>query len=219
MTQEEVLDNCWAIWESRQLSSAGEATQKDRFSAVLQSALDRAVSSSDRFWFAIGEADYTFSSDDSNTIILKGENNARDVYQIKQGSTFLYQYEEMEFERLAQTDTPLTTTSATLKGWIRRPDQEGFPTVQIFPSPATATVLTYRYLMSGITLEQFPDQFHDVIVFGVLTMLRSDLFRFDYNQRMHDMKQHYKSNRKGGFDPLPPIHVSRQLARMNRLGP
>ena len=217
MTQEELLDHCWAIWESRGLSSDGKETQKARFDAVLQSAVDRATSASVRFWFAIGETDYTIASTDTNTIILKGANNeARDIYQIKQGSTFLFQYEEHEFEVLAQTDTPLTTTSAALKGWIRRPDREGFPTVQIYPTPASATVLTYRYLMNDVTLEKFPSQFHDVIAFGILTTLRSDLFRFDYKQRIDEMEQHYKSNRKGGYDPLPPIHIARQLARMNR---
>lgn len=217
MTQEELLDHCWAVWESRGLPSDGKATQKDRFLAVLQPSVDRAVSVSDQFWFAIGEATYTILAADDNTIILKGANNeARDIYQIKQGSTFLFQYEPFEFERLAQTDTPLTDTSAPLKGWIRRPDQEGFPTVQIFPTPATDTVLTYFYLQNDVTLEKFPSQFHDVIAFGILTSLRSDLFRFDYRIRIHEMEQHYKSNRKGGYDPLPPTHIARQLARMNR---
>ncbi len=220
MTQDELLDHCWAIWESRGLSTDSKDTQKARFDAVLQSSVDRATSASDRFWFAIGETTYTIAATDTNTIILKGANNeARDIYQIKQGSTLLYQYEEHEFERLAHTDTPLTSTSAPLKGWIRRPDQEGFPTVQIFPTPASATVLTYRYLMNDVTLEKFPSQFHDVIVFGILTTLRSDLFRFDYKQRIDEMEQHYKSNRKGGFDPLPPPNIAIQLVRMNTIGP
>lgn len=219
MTQEEVLENCWSIWTARELPSGSESTQKEHFLSVMQSAIDRASSASDRFWFAIGEKTYTVVSGDTNTIVLKGDNNARDIYQIKQGNTFLFQYEEMEFEVLAQTDTPLDTTSAALKGWIRRPDRDGFPTVQIFPTPAVATELTYRYLMDDITIEKFPSQFHDVIVFGILTALRSDLFRFDYMNRIHDMKQRYKSNRKGGYDPLPPTHIARQLARMNTIGP
>lgn len=220
MTQDELLDNCWAIWESRNLSDVGKETQKDRFLVVLQPSVDRASSASDRFWFAIGEKTYTVTSSDTNTIILKGDNNnARDIYQIKQGSNLLYLYPEREFEVLAQTDTPLTTTSAALKGWIRRPDRDGFPTVQIFPTASSGTELTYRYLMNDVTLEKFPSQFHNVITFGILTTLRSDLFRFDYKQRIDEMEQHYKSNRKGGYDPLPPMHIARQLARMNTLGP
>ncbi len=220
MTQEELLDHCWAIWESRGLPSDGKATQKARFDVVLQSAVDRATSASDRFWFAIGETDYTILSTDTNTIILKGAtSNARDIYQIKQGGTLLRLFPEREFEVLAQTDTPLTDTAMALKAWIRRPDQEGFPAVQIFPTPATGTVLTYRFLMDDVTLAKFPSMFHDVITFGILETLRSDLFRFDYAKRIHEMEQHYKSNYKGGYDPLPPTHIARQLSRMNTLGP
>lgn len=217
MTQEEVLNNCWSIWAARALPGNSESTQKDHFLSLMQSAVDRATSMSDRFWFAIGEADYTISSTDGNTIVLKGSSNeARDIYSIQRGETnWLYHYPETEFMRLAQADNAATSTTANLKGWIRKPDEDGFPTVQIFPTPASGTVLTYRYLQNNVTLEKFPSQFHDVIVFGILTSLRSDLFRFDYMKRMYEMEQHYKSSRKGGYDPLPPTHIANQLARMN----
>lgn len=200
MTEERFLETCWSVWASAKME--GEKDEmRDRFKELVDLSIDKATIKSDgRFTFATDIKSYTFTSTGNKITVYGNNDDCRDVYTILWGSKEIVLRPYTEYERDISF-SGATPTGAV--GWTRRPTPDDeFPIIEFIGTVASGDTCKFRYIRKGLTLSDWPEPWHWVLMYQVLGMA-SSRFEGKAQQSLSEMIDFFKSPQRGSTQALP----------------
>lgn len=169
------------------------------------------------FDFAVDVCDYPGGSVLSQAdYVLRGNNrDCRSIINIRYGSSY-YLLDQMRPVDVDEFLTNRTHTSTTI--WTMVGREDGFPKIKLIDAPSTAgEVIRYRYFKKNIDVSEFPEEFINVIISGVIAKF-SPTYRAIHLKDLSDMISYYSPS--GGEDnpaKQDPETVRRNNSRYSRM--
>lgn len=198
MSPQEFTEQCWANFR---VDAGGETppryrgtknTWLKRFGKVAVPTIGRMARKAP-FDFAIGTHSYTITGTENNLLKLTGKSSdAADVISVRYGEEekWLDSWTRIRYQR--QRDSSSSAVFAWYKPGIA--GLTGGPYISLIYAGSTGTVVKYDYLKKNITVAEWPEQYIDALIFGVLLRFDPPRFRAQFKEAFADMMESYDFN-------------------------
>lgn len=191
----------------------------DVIESYIPIALDKIFRDYD-WQFVIKTADESLVEDQAD-YVLRGENDdCRDIVSILYGNTS-YGWVPLDKKNLVDYDIWVEYRNPTgVELWIPSGYSDtGFPKVTLVATPTDDSYsIRYRYRRNDLQIDDFPDDFADVLIYGVALWLVPDYVRL-YRDALSKMIERQEA---GGADDQPahldPVIRERNRNRSGRMG-
>lgn len=183
----------------RTIQYQDDVERQEAINLLIDETVEEVATKSD--WsFLLVEGSKATTAGTSDYVLEGGSNqDGRRLINLTYGSgrRFIQKYDIVDVEYILSD----VTDPSQVIAWAQIGEDGGFPKVRLFGTPSTADTIYYRMLKKNVKIEDWPEEWGSVIVYGVLSRIDMN-FRPMYMDAIAEMRQRYEV---AGWSQQPPF--------------